>query len=39
MYMYMYIIYVCICMMDAQHQSSFFCWGEQLSVTSFEKGG
>ena len=38
-YMYMYIIYVCICMMDAQHQSSFFCWGEQLSVTSFEKGG
>ena len=39
MYMYMYIIYVCICMMDAQHQSSFFCWGEQLSVPSFEKGG
>ena len=42
--MYMYIIYdmyiyVCICMMDTQHQSSLFCWGEQLSVPSFEKGG
>ena len=36
--MYMYI-YVCICMMDTQHQSSIFCWGEQLSVPSFEKGG
>ena len=32
-------IYVCICMMDTQHQSSLFCWGEQLSVLSFEKGG
>ena len=37
--MYMYIIYVCICMMDTQHQSSFFCWGEQVSVPNFEKGG
>ena len=32
-------IYVCICMMDTQHQSYLFCWGEQLSVPSFEKGG
>ena len=26
-------------MMDTQHQSSLFCWGEQLSVPNFEKGG
>ena len=26
-------------MMDTQHQSTLFCWGEQLSVPSFEKGG
>ena len=26
-------------MMDTQHQSYLFCWGEQLSVPSFEKGG
>ena len=32
-------IYLCICMMDTQDQSSLFCWGEQLSVLSFEKGG
>ena len=25
--------------MDTQHQSSLFCWDEQLSVLSFEKGG
>ena len=34
----MYVIYVCICMMDTQHQPSFFCWCEQLSVPNFEKG-
>ena len=26
-------------MMDTQHQSSLFCWGEQLSAPSFEKEG
>ena len=26
-------------MMDTQHQSSLFSWGEQLPVPSFEKGG
>ena len=33
-------MYVCICisMMDTQDQSSLFCWGEQLSAPSFEKG-
>ena len=38
--MYIYIcICTCICMMDTQHQSSLFCWGEQLSAPSFEKEG
>ena len=25
--------------MDTQHQSSLFCWGEQLSAPCFEKEG
>ena len=32
-------IYIYVCMMDTQHQSSLFSWGEQLPVPSFEKGG
>ena len=37
-YIYAYVcICICICMMYT-HQSFLFCWGEQLSVPSFEKG-
>ena len=35
MYIYVYVC-ICICMIYT-HQSSLFCWREQLSVPSFEK--